>query len=61
MRLRFILLLAALHGLIVLTLARTVTDQTVRFMLADLLLRLCVGFGDDAAGARRSIDSAHLS
>ncbi len=52
---------AALHGLIVLTLARTVTDQTVRFMLADLLLRLCVGFGDDAAGARRSIDSAHLS
>ncbi|MFT4226473.1 TetR/AcrR family transcriptional regulator [Micropruina sp.] len=52
---------AALHGLIVLTLSRTVTDQTVRFMLADLLLRLCVGFGDDSADARRSIDSAHLS
>ena len=49
---------AALHGIAVLALAGALARETTRFMLADMLFRLLVGFGDAPVSARRSIDAA---
>lgn len=44
------------HGLVVMTVAGLLPDEQARFVLDDMTYRLLVGYGDDPARARRSIE-----
>ncbi|MEV0759025.1 TetR/AcrR family transcriptional regulator [Nocardia sp. NPDC050435] len=46
------------HGVTTLALTATVPPELARHVLADALLRLCVGFGDDPARVRGSLAAA---
>jgi AcrR family transcriptional regulator len=46
------------HGMVTLALTGLIPEEQVRFLLADMTYRLAVGYGDDRAAARRSIDQA---
>ncbi|MGW0246520.1 TetR/AcrR family transcriptional regulator [Nocardia goodfellowii] len=46
------------HGVTTLALTATVPPELARHVLADALLRLCVGFGDDPQRAQRSLAEA---
>jgi AcrR family transcriptional regulator len=44
------------HGLVTMTVAELLPDEQARFVLDDMTFRLLVGYGDDPARARRSIE-----
>jgi AcrR family transcriptional regulator len=44
------------HGMVTMTVAELLPDEQARFVLDDMTLRLLVGYGDDPARARRSIE-----
>jgi AcrR family transcriptional regulator len=44
------------HGLVTMTAAGILPDEQARFVLDDMTFRLLVGYGDDPASARRSIE-----
>lgn len=44
------------HGMVTLALTGLLPVEQVRFLLADMTYRLCVGYGDDPAAAKRSVD-----
>jgi AcrR family transcriptional regulator len=44
------------HGMVTMTVARLLPDDQARFVLDDMTFRLLVGYGDDPARARRSIE-----
>lgn len=44
------------HGMVTMTVAELLPDEQARFVLDDMTFRLLVGYGDDPARARRSID-----
>jgi AcrR family transcriptional regulator len=46
------------HGMATLALADTISPGQIRFVLQDMAERLCVGYGDDPARARRSVAAA---
>jgi AcrR family transcriptional regulator len=46
------------HGMVTMTVAGLLPDEQARFVLNDMTFRLLVGYGDDAARARRSIERA---
>lgn len=46
------------HGMATLALAGTVGPDRIRFVLQDMAERLCLGYGDDPARARRSVAAA---
>jgi len=45
------------HGMVTLALTRLLPQQQVRFLLTDMTYRLAVGYGDDRAAARHSVDN----
>ncbi|NKE59571.1 TetR/AcrR family transcriptional regulator [Lentzea sp. PSKA42] len=47
------------HGLVVMTVAQLLPHEQVRFVLDDMTFRLLVGYGDDPARARRSIEQGN--
>ncbi|WP_082538490.1 MULTISPECIES: TetR-like C-terminal domain-containing protein [unclassified Pseudonocardia] len=49
---------AALHGLANLALAETVAPGQVRAVLADLLVRLSIGYGDEPEFGQASVDAS---
>jgi AcrR family transcriptional regulator len=44
------------HGMVTMTVAELLPDEQARFVLDDMTFRLLVGYGDDPARARRSIE-----
>ncbi len=44
------------HGLVVMTVAELLPNEQARFVLDDMTFRLLVGYGDNPARARRSIE-----
>jgi AcrR family transcriptional regulator len=44
------------HGMVTMTVAELLPDEQARFVLSDMTFRLLVGYGDDPARARRSIE-----
>jgi AcrR family transcriptional regulator len=44
------------HGMVIMTVAELLPDEQARFVLSDMTYRLLVGYGDDPARARRSIE-----
>ena len=46
------------HGMVTLALTGLIPEEQVRFLLADMTYRLAVGYGDERAAARHSIDTA---
>jgi AcrR family transcriptional regulator len=46
----------AQHGMVTLALSRLLPAEQIRFVLTDMIYRLCVGFGDEPAAARASVD-----
>lgn len=49
---------SAQHGMVTLALTGLLPADQIRFVLVDMIYRLCVGFGDDHAAARHSVDMA---
>ncbi|MFD0853714.1 TetR-like C-terminal domain-containing protein, partial [Actinomadura adrarensis] len=47
------------HGLVTMTAAELLPDEQARFVLDDMTFRLLVGYGDDPARARRSIEEGN--
>jgi AcrR family transcriptional regulator len=43
------------HGLVTMTVAELLPSEQARFVLDDMIFRLLIGYGDDPARARRSI------
>jgi hypothetical protein len=44
------------HGMVTMTVAELLPSEQARFVLDDMTFRLLVGYGDDPARARRSIE-----
>jgi AcrR family transcriptional regulator len=44
------------HGMVTMSVAELLPDEQARFVLDDMTFRLLVGYGDDPARARRSIE-----
>lgn len=44
------------HGMVIMTVAELLPDEQARFVLSDMTFRLLVGYGDDPARAKRSIE-----
>jgi AcrR family transcriptional regulator len=44
------------HGMVIMAVAELLPDEQARFVLSDMTFRLLVGYGDDPARARQSIE-----
>jgi len=44
------------HGMVTMTLTGGLRTEHARFVLADMTVRLAIGYGDDPAAARRSVE-----
>jgi AcrR family transcriptional regulator len=44
------------HGMVIMSVAGLLPDEQARFVLDDMTFRLLIGYGDDPAQARRSIE-----